>query len=147
MDKHKLKISFDADGTLLLNKEVQSYVKKLVDKGFDMHIVTSRFETVKQYTDEFIQKYGIQNVQKEHEYLFEVAKSVGIIKENIHFTNMTPKFKYFIEHPSFVVHVDDDIVELELIQENCKVSTVYIQDEDWMRTLDNIIEIWLFNNA
>jgi hypothetical protein len=43
------KVSFDFDYTLGHLREVQEYATELISKGFDVHIVTSRFDSLDKY--------------------------------------------------------------------------------------------------
>lgn len=96
------KISFDFDSTLS-HKHVQKFAQKLIDLGYEVHIVTSRWEDPKQYSG---------NRLNIHDDLFRVANRLKIPKEHIHFTNMEWKADFFEMHTEFVLHLDDYDVEV-----------------------------------
>ena len=97
-----MKVSFDFDSTLS-RKDVQKFAKELIDKGIDVHIVTSR-SSFKQLDEEGY-----------NDDLYEVADNLQIKKENIHFTQGEDKFKFFMINSDFLWHLDDDYYELKYI--------------------------------
>jgi hypothetical protein len=133
------KVSFDFDDTLGHNKEVQDYAEELVSRGVDVHIVTSRYDSVDKYTEETLKKFGIKNLEKEHNYLFEVADRIGIKRENIHFTNMTLKYGFFKENKDFIFHLDDNDVELRHISSHTKTKGVDVFLYDWKEFCEYIL--------
>lgn len=100
------KVSFDFDDTLEF-QTVQNYAKELIEKGIEVHIVTTRWEDPSKYT-----------FKVTHDYLFEVAETLGIPKENIHFTNMNWKWSFFINNPDFIWHLDDNDEEINLFHKH-----------------------------
>ena len=110
-----MKISFDYDNTLSRN-DLQEYAKELVQRGFELWIVTSRFDSVDKYTPLMVETWGIKNLLKEHKELFKVADDIGIAREHIIFMNMQPKKEFFKDNRDFIFHIDDDIVELMTIK-------------------------------
>lgn len=96
------KVSFDFDNTLEF-QSIQNYAKKLIEEGIEVHIVTSRYEDLSKYSFEC-----------DHEDMFEVVNKLGIKKENIHFTNMEYKWRFFIKNPDFIWHLDDNGEEIQL---------------------------------
>ncbi len=133
------KVSFDFDDTLGHNKEVQDYAEELVSRGVDVHIVTSRYDSVDKYTEETLKRFGIQNLEKEHDYLFEVADRIQIPRENIHFTNMTLKYGFFKENEDFIFHLDDNDVELRHIASHTKTKGVDVFLYDWKEFCEDIL--------
>ena len=97
-----MKVSFDFDSTLS-RKCVQDYAQELIFRGFEVHIVTSRFEKAA-----LNRSNSYNNAD-----LFGVAERLGIPKERIHFTNGANKSGFFKENPDFLFHLDDDFLELE----------------------------------
>lgn len=140
----KLSISFDFDKTLD-NSEVQKYAEFLVKYGIDVHIVTSRFDAIHKYTEEFKKHYGITDIVQQHKYLYEVADKIGIPEKNIHYTNMLPKYFFFKDHPEFLWHLDDDKIELEDINRYTKTKGISVFG-NWERKCNKLIDIWKFNN-
>jgi hypothetical protein len=103
------KISFDFDSTLD-RKEIQDFAKELSEKGFELHITTSRVS----------KRFGRPEWNKD---LFEVAEILRIAISNIHFTEGDDKWK-FLKDKGFLFHLDDDCIECELIQENTDVIPI-----------------------
>lgn len=143
---YQIKVAFDADGTLLAKPSIQAYAKELIDKGYDVHIVTRRYDSIDRYTEDFKIQYKINNIEAEHKYLFEVADSAGIPRENIHFMNMTDKWLYFKANPGFLWHLDDDWLEINDINRNTKTSAISCLKSSWENKCRRLIEVWEFNN-
>ena len=78
------KVSFDFDNTLS-SKLVQDYAKSLINKGYEVFILTARYNEMKK-------SFYVPNPTNED--LFEVAKKVGIKERNIIFTNMENKYTF-----------------------------------------------------
>lgn len=110
-----LKIAIDFDGTLS-RPDVQKYAKELVNRGYEVWIVTRRYKRIEDYTNTFCIAYGIYNLKEQHEYLFTVAEECGIPMERVHYTNMQDKWKFF-KDKDFLWHLDDDSYELKDINE------------------------------
>lgn len=111
-----MKVSFDYDGTLAL-PYVEEFAKELVEKGYEVWIVTSRFEN-----DE------TPNLNND---LWGTCKRVGIPKHNVKFTNFVDKI-VFLKDKGFIFHLDDDLYELTAIMESkdsCKPLNV--GHSDW----------------
>ena len=83
-----MKVSFDFDSTLS-RKSAQRFARELISKGYEIHIVTSRFEDPMRYTDPRIQETG-------HRDLFRVCHYLNILRERIHFMNMKDKFEFLL---------------------------------------------------
>ena len=75
------KVSFDFDSTLS-KPSVQQYAKGLIQRGFEVWIVTSRFG------------FGKEPNPQWNDDVFEVAREVGIKKEHIFFTCMANKSEF-----------------------------------------------------
>lgn len=128
-----MKVSFDFDGTLS-RKDVQKYARELVDKGFDVWIVTSRVNT------ETALKNGWHWIEKQNQDLYNVAEECGILRENIKFTDHVDKI-VFLKGKNFKFHLDDDEIELMLILEsddNC--IPLNVNHSDWLYHCENVIE-------
>ena len=106
------KVSFDFDGTLDI-EIVQNYAKLLIDKGIEVHIVTTRWEDPTKYP--FLCN---------HNDLFEIANKIGIKKENIHFNNMEYKYTFFLNNPNFIWHLDDNYEEKYEMDTNLPKNSV-----------------------
>lgn len=107
-----MKVSFDFDSTLEL-KSVQEYAKKLIERGIEVWVVTSRFGDDELYKKFF---HTSTNVELTNRDLREITDRLGIPEERIHFTNMRDKWE-FIENRGFIWHLDDDWIENEMINE------------------------------
>lgn len=130
-----MKIAFDYDNSLSRN-DLQDYAKELVQRGFELWIVTSRYDSVDKYTPLMIEAWGIKNLLKEHEELFRIADEIGIAREHIIFMNMQPKKEFFKKNRDFIFHIDDDIVELMTIK---YVNTVDSLNGNWRGLCEDFI--------
>jgi len=127
------KCSFDYDYTLSI-ASIQEYAKMLVDNGIEVWIVTRRYDSPEKYTEDFIKEIGITSNKLGLEYteLFEVADRLGIKREHIVFTNMTPKYLFFKKNPDFAWHLDDDWIENTHITEFTNVKAItWFGNKDW----------------
>lgn len=125
--KRKLKISFDFDGTLE-NKEVQKVAKDLIQLGYQICILTTRYSDPKNYY-----------FPVSHDDLYRVAKELGITE--INFTEY--QFKSgFIDKFGIDVHLDDNYDdEVSVINAKCMAKAVgYHPRIDWEGNLYKAIE-------
>jgi len=125
--------AIDFDETLSI-PSIQEYAKMLIEKGIEVWIVTSRYDSVEKYTQEFLDKYNIplKNLSELHEELFKVSDSLGIDREHIVFTNMIPKHTYFADHPEFIWHLDDSMEETKCINGNTDVKGIcWMGNKNW----------------
>lgn len=118
-----MKASFDFDGTLS-DILVQRIVPLVQRAGFDVYIVTSRYDT-----QTAIEKFGGKRFSNDP--LFQVAKSLDIPKQNIIFTNMKDKADFFKKNSGFIFHLDDDEIEVNLINNQTKVLGILKDDENY----------------
>ena len=127
------KISFDFDATLS-RESVQKIVKKFIEQGFEVHVVTARFEDTFRY--ENIEWRNINNKD-----LFRVTDHLGISRKNIHFMNLSPKYKFFQENEGFLFHFDDDVTEIEEINQNTSVTGIICtpSSDDWKNLLESYL--------
>lgn len=99
-----MKVSFDFDETLD-QPHIQEYAKELIERGIEVHVLTTRYEDINNYPIYKDNKNYFKEMQKS---LFSVAEKVGIKKKNIHFTNMDWKAAWLIHNPyDFIWHLDD----------------------------------------
>jgi hypothetical protein len=124
MNNH-IKVSFDFDGTLA-KPRVQSFAKFLVDKGFDVWVVTSRSN---------VYGWGATAITCKHYDVEAVAQECGIKK--IHFTCGEYKAKFLAEN-NFLVHLDDDKYELDKIGET-NVNGIFVNDSFWINQVIKIL--------
>ena len=108
-------ISIDFDGTLSL-PEVQSYVKTLIDRGFNIMVLTTRHE-----------KYLNQD-------LIKITKKLGINK--IVYTNGEDKHYYM---DGVDLHLDNDDRELRLISRYTDTEVINVTDKEWKETTENLL--------
>lgn len=103
----KIKISFDFDYTLS-RMVIQDYARELQERGFEIHITTTRTKSWKSHS--FFDK------DFWNEDLYKIANELNIPDNHIIFTDGVDKFK-FIEDENFLIHFDDDYTELDLINQ------------------------------
>jgi len=117
-----MKISFDFDGTLE-NKKVQDVAKDLILQGYEVCILTTRYSDPSKYKmlwDE--SEAGREQLKKQHQELFDVAKEVGITE--IHFTEYQWKYTC-IDDFNIDVHLDDNFQdEVRVINGRCKAKAI-----------------------
>ena len=131
--KKNIKISIDYDGTLS-RKDVQEYVKELVDRGLEVWIVTSR------HSDKAAKEVCWWWILDQNKNLFNVAEECGIDEKNITFTNGRDKIEY-LKGKDFKFHLDDDEVELMLIFESDeKCVPLNVGHSDWREHCETVIE-------
>ena len=125
--KKMKKVSFDFDATLS-RKDVQSYARSLIAKGFDVWICTSRLEPEKAPTKEW------------NDDLFLVADDLGIKRENIIFCNYETK-AVLLKDKGFVFHIDDDNIELSFIRTDTDIKPIFLfGNKKWFVDCDNAIQ-------
>jgi len=123
----KTKISFDFDSTLS-RPDIQDFVKELTRKDVEIWICTSRFED------------GIDETGKNwNKDLFLVAKNLDIPIERIIFTNWKDK-KDYLENIDFLIHLDDDYVELDKINKYTKTKGISVTNTtQWKKKVLKIL--------
>lgn len=110
-----IKISFDFDSTLS-RKTIQQFAKYLIENGIEVWICTSRFSN------------GLDEEGKNwNEDLFMVADQLKIPKERIIFTEWQDKY-LFIKDKNFLIHLDDDCVELDGINKYTKTKGISVEN-------------------
>jgi len=132
-------ISFDFDGSLsdhhngdinIYKKTTQANAKLLISLGYEVHIVTRRY-------DHYNAQRGLVN---EHLPVIQMAKELGIDNGNIHFTNRSWKYET-IQKLGASVHIDDDNMELFWLERHCPgVKVFVVGPEDWQGNLLKHIE-------
>jgi len=131
--KIRKKVSFDFDGTLD-NKHVQEYAKELIKQNMEVHIVTSRYEDITNY------EFKVPINSQQHADLYLIADKLNIPNSNIHFTNMSDKYLFFIKNEDFLFHLDDDYIESKLINQNTNVKAVSFIHSNWKKECNNKIK-------
>lgn len=120
----KPKISFDFDGTLEFN-EMQEFAKELIDAGYDVCILTTRYSDPTNY---HWAKDNPDHASHLHDKLFDIATKLGI--KEVNFTEY--KFKTgFVDQLGIDIHIDDNFAdEVHAINRNNKTRCVgYINIE------------------
>lgn len=139
MKKHLInKISFDFDGTLddefggqIINhqkEEIQKIAKYFVDEGYDVYIVTRRY-------DESHKHLGLKN---EHVVVYDLAKKLGI--KNVYFTNREFKFSHLMKL-NIEMHFENSEEEIHYCnivfsQNNYQCKLVPVEREGWRDLLN-----------
>jgi len=132
----EIKVSFDFDGTLE-RESIQKYAKELVDRGHEVWIVTSRFGDDERYKTFFQTTIP---VGRTNEDLFEIAASLGIPRERVHFTDMDDKWPFFKYYQEMLWHIDDDWVENRQILKNTKTKAINSIGPNWKGKCERIIK-------
>lgn len=129
-----MRVSFDYDATLS-RKDVQEFAKKLVSRGIEVWVVTSRFD------DETAKEKAWWWIKDQNNNLFEVADECGIRRENIKFTNMESK-SIFLKDKAFTFHLDDDYIELlDILESGDKCLPVNVDHFEWKETCLNVLNM------
>lgn len=124
------KIAIDFDDTLSTH-EVQRLASKLIKDGHDVHIVTSRVCN------------KLSQNPSWNDDLFFTAEVLSIPMENIHFCNLSPKWKFFRDNDDFDFHIDDDPEEVDEINKNCKTKAIFfvsVFDNSGIKEIEKEIE-------
>jgi hypothetical protein len=126
------KVSFDYDGTLQF-PHVEKFAKELVDKGFEVWVVTSRVSD-----DNLLKTFHNDEPPKWNKDLWDSCERIGIPKDRVKFTSYVDKIE-FLKGKNYVFHLDDDEYELLSIFESkdgCKAINVnYFDWENSCREL------------
>ena len=125
----KIKISFDFDDTLSLEK-IQNIVRKLNKNEIDIFILTSRFGNM--------QRMKYKNL-KSNEDIYLLASDLGIPPHRISFTNQSPKWMVLNES-GIQIHIDDDEREIHNIKYHGIVKPFSVHDENLEENLFSYIE-------
>ena len=127
------KVSFDFDGTLSM-PHVKKYAKSLVEKGYEVWIVTSRVGD-----DNLKKTFYKDGPPNWNDDLWETAEEIGIPKNQVKFTEFVDKID-FLKEKNFIFHLDDDEYELMAIlnsKDSCKA--ININYFDWENCCNELI--------
>lgn len=102
----KEKVSFDYDGTLSTDKG-KNLAKERIQRGDIVYIITAR------------------NENGNNQSLFNVAKDLGIDKQNIFFTNGKDKWET-VKRLGINVHYDNNPEQIKKINENTNTKGILI---------------------
>lgn len=128
------KISFDFDSTLSRD-DVQKFAKELINLGFDVWVVTSRFSSNE------AERLNWWWISQNNQELYNTTQRLGIPDDNVVFTNMSDKIDY-LKNKDFLFHLDDDMIEIDLINESgdsCK--GIWVELENWKELCGNLFYI------
>jgi hypothetical protein len=114
-------VSFDYDKTLS-RLEVQEYAAELIERGYNVHVVTARYSELQKHR---------WKASPHNEDLWEVIDKLGIPHRNVHFTNMDIKSNLFKHTPHVLFHLDDDAVELLMIANYTSVPAINSLEADF----------------
>ena len=103
-----MKIAVDFDGTLEL-ESVQNYVKKLINSGHVVEIVTTRWDEKNKFRYAFFRSMDKKSQDELHKDIYDVAKKLNI---PYNFTNFEYKAK-FLNDNHFEMLIDDNPKEKE----------------------------------
>lgn len=120
------KVSFDWDSTLD-RIPVQKFAKELIDDGYEVWILTSRYDN-----EHLVTVYNMDEKYADmtNEDLFECASILGIPEERIIFTNLVDKY-HFLKDKDFLFHLDDDWVENNRINKHTKCVGISSINPNW----------------
>jgi len=123
--------SFDYDSTLDISS-IQEYAKLLIEKGVEVWIVTSRYDSPDKYNLKGMWGVTAKGLEKSWNELFILADELKIDRTHIVFTNMQNKVIYFKDHPEFIWHLDDSMEETKLINEETSVKGIcWMGNKNW----------------
>lgn len=134
-----ISVSFDADGSLLAKPQLQEYARELIARGFQVWIVTARYDRVELYSDEFKVKYKILDIEAEHKHLYDIASECGIQRDHIQFMNMALKSEFFKDN-DFLWHLDDDQFECNDINKNTNTVAIQCNSSNWKHKCERLIK-------
>lgn len=133
----KNQVSFDFDSTLS-RVDVQDYARSLINKGYEVWILTSRFEKCTDYL-----WYKESLGEHCHQDLYTVANELSIPEERIIFTNMADKAYIILERGDFnpIWHLDDDYIELNQIFRKTKCKAISVVSSSYKKKCNKILGI------
>lgn len=127
-------VTVDFDSTLS-RKDVQEYVKGLVNKGIDVWVVTSRYDELK--APRWV------NVHENYTYnqdLWGVVDRLGIPRWKVRFTCMKSKADY-LTGTRVIWHLDDDEIEIEAIADQCiNTKGILVTFDNWELECNRLLD-------
>lgn len=134
-----IRVSFDFDGSIGQKLHLQEYAKELISRGFEVWIVTARYDTTERYTEDFKVKYKILDIEAEHKHLYDIASECGIQRDHIQFMNMALKSEFFKDN-DFLWHLDDDQFECNDINKNTNTVAIQCNSSNWKHKCERLIK-------
>jgi hypothetical protein len=123
----KGKVSFDFDETLTTYRG-REYAEELIERGYEIWICTARYENPR--SDYFCN----------NDYVFKMAKALGIPREHIKFMNQVSKYHFFKEN-SFIFHLDDSYEEINMINQEGDTKGIWFVGSSWRSECDKMTNI------
>lgn len=124
-------VSVDFDDTLT-KPSVSRYVFDLIQNDVIVHITTSRFD------DAYLKQHKYPWSNKD---LYRLAKTLGVDRSNIVFTNHEWKAKYLATQPQILWHLDDNIEELYHINKETKIKGLSVLSGTWKNKCEKFLRI------
>lgn len=131
-----MKVSFDFDGCLGHKTTVQKYAKKLISKGIEVWIVTTRWDRTSKWFDK-----TYYNIHKDKSWreVHQLSLELCIPIKQIKFTNYQWKGTYFDLYNDFIWHLDDNIQEIEF---NTSIVPIIIHGKNrWKEKCNKLLNI------
>jgi hypothetical protein len=123
-------VTFDFDSTLS-RQDVQDYAYSLIKKGFDVWVLTSRYDELHKH------KYRHNPTNDD---LYKVTDKVGIPRWKIRFTCMRDKAEYLFG-TDVIWHLDDDFVELNKINKETKTIGISVIGSEYKSKCNRLLGI------
>lgn len=123
-------VTFDFDSTLS-RQDVQDYAKELIERGFDVWVLTSRY-------DEIHKHRFVHNPTNED--LYKITDKLGIPRWKIRFTCMKNKSEYLFG-TNVIWHLDDDFVELNNINKETDTVGISVLSNGYKHKCNKLCQI------
>jgi len=127
------RVSFDYDNTLSwyrfdkgIAEKFMTIIQTLHFHGYEVWITTARV-------------YDTSEVRYNNNELYTVANDLGIFEEHIIFTGELYCKSGHLKDKGFIFHLDDNPKEVKEISENCEVSAIDFNDEEWAIQISELI--------
>lgn len=124
-----MKVSFDFDSTLS-RESIQKYAQKLINKGVEVWICTSRWSDEEALNRNWSVDYNYD--------LLLVAEKLKIPKERIIFTNHENKID-FLRDKDFIWHLDDDVIELSFFKREKVTGISCYKNNSWENKCNKLL--------
>ena len=123
-------ITFDFDSTLS-RQDVQDYAHSLIRKGFDVWVLTSRYDELHKH------RYAHNPTNED---LYKVTDKLNIPRWKIKFTCMRDKAEYLFGS-NVLWHLDDDYVELNNINRETKTIGISVVASSYKAKCNKLLGI------
>jgi biotin operon repressor len=133
-------ITVDYDQTLS-RKEIQDYIKELIDSGVDAWVVTARFDDLHKHLYD-------THLEYDNEDLWRVIDYVGIPHYKVRFTCLESKADY-LENTNVIWHLDDNQDELNAINKRVKrLKTIGVDSlsSNWKESCNRLLKEFYGND-